>query len=453
MHKISCTRRNVLVLTGDMVNKTYRGHGEQLFKGNIGRQQCFYALGRNTRHGSTYEVHLGLESRSGVEDRAVPPLRHSTPHRLQMGPALPARGPRRSRRPRAPHHHPQQIAPQVVARILEIRGQHPLWGAEKIRAVLEREQPLQHPPAASTIGEILHHEGLTRPPKKRRRTPPYSEPLAHAKEPNDVVSIDFKGWFLCRDGSRIDPLTLVDNASRYALCCQAVDACNFVQVRRVLESVFLQYGLPRAIRSDNGAPFASRAIKGLSRLSVWWLRLGIEVERIPPARPSANGRQERFHRTLKQHTADPPAANRRAQQRAFESFCCEYNEQRPHQAFPSKCRPVSIAPRIVLIRRSCLRSSIRRAFCGARWASAARSTGAGRGSSSARCSTGNRWGSRRSPTGSIGSGSARCSWARSTSAAASSRRCPGAGTTAPPGRLRRFPTAVKHRAALNPGQF
>jgi transposase InsO family protein len=235
-------------------------------------------------------------------------------------------------RSRAPLHHPQQIEPERVSRILEIRAQHPLWGAPKIRAILKGEQPQQHPPAASTIGEILRQEGLTRPRKKRRRTPPYSEPLAHAKEPNDVVSIDLKGWFLCRDGTRIDPLTLVDNASRYALCCQAVDACNFVQVQRVLESVFLQYGLPRAIRSDNGAPFASRAIAGLSRLSVWWLRLGIEVERIPPATPSANGRQERFHRTLKQHTADPPAANRRAQQRAFESFCHEYNEQRPHQA-------------------------------------------------------------------------------------------------------------------------
>ena len=215
---------------------------------------------------------------------------------------------------RAPLHHPQQITPERVARILDIRAAHPLWGAPKIRAVMRREQPQQQPPAASTIGEILRQEGLTRPRKKRRRTPPYSEPLAHAKEPNDVVSIDFKGWFPCRDGSRIDPLTLVDNASRYALCCQAVDACNFVQVRRVLEAVFLQYGLPRAIRSDNSAPFASRAIKGLSRLSVWWLRLGIEVERIPPATPSANGRQERFHRTLKQHTADPPAANRRAHQ-------------------------------------------------------------------------------------------------------------------------------------------
>ena len=244
-------------------------------------------------------------------------------------------------RSRAPLHHPQQIAPERVARILQVRAEHPLWGALKIRAVLEREQPQQHPPAASTIGEILHHEGLTRPQIKRRRTPPHSAPLAHAGAPNDVVSIDFKGWFLCRDGTRIDPLTLVDNASRYVLCCQAVDACDLAQVQRVLQSVFLQHGLPRAIRSDNGAPFASRAIAGLSRLSVWWLKLGIEVERIPPATPSANGRQERFHRTLKQHTANPPAANRRAQQRAFRLFCREYNEERPHQALGQQV-PASI---------------------------------------------------------------------------------------------------------------
>ena len=170
------------------------------------------------------------------------------------------------------------------------------------------------------------------PPLVKRRAPRTDGPLTHfasprgeksglAGEPNDVVSIDFKGWFRCRDGTRIDPLTLVDNASRYVLCCQAVDACDLAQVQRVLQSVFLQYGLPRAIRSDNGAPFAGRAIAGLSRLSVWWLKLGIEVERIPPATPSANGRQERFHRTLKQHTANPPAANRRAQQRAFRLFC------------------------------------------------------------------------------------------------------------------------------------
>jgi len=244
-------------------------------------------------------------------------------------------------RSRAPLHHPQKLSPEQVARILEIRARYPLYGALKIRAILGREQPQQHPPAASTIGELLRQEGLTRPRKKRRRTPQHNRPLAHAVEPNDVLSIDFKGWFLCRDGTRIDPLTLVDNASRYVLCCQSVDACNFTQVRAVLESVFRQYGLPRAIRSDNGAPFASRAIKGLSRLSVWWLRLGIEVERIPPATPSANGRQERFHRTLKQHTANPPAANRRAQQRAFESFCLEYNEERPHQALDQQV-PASV---------------------------------------------------------------------------------------------------------------
>lgn len=125
------------------------------------------------------------------------------------------------------------------------------------------------------------------------------------------------------------------------LCCQAVDSCEGSAVRAVLESVFRQYRLPRAIRSDNGAPFASRALAGLSRLSVWWLRLGIEVERISPASPSANGRQERFHRTLKQHTANPPAANRRAQQRAFRRFCHEYNEHRPQQALGQRV-PASI---------------------------------------------------------------------------------------------------------------
>ena len=140
-----------------------------------------------------------------------------------MGPALPARRPRRTRRSLARSAaSPSETLAERVARILEIRARHPLYGAPKIRAILGREQPQQHPPAPSTIGELLRHEGLTRPRKKRRRTPPHSRPLAHAVEPHDVLSIDFKGWFLCRDGTRIDPLTLVDNASRYVLCRQSV---------------------------------------------------------------------------------------------------------------------------------------------------------------------------------------------------------------------------------------
>ena len=134
---------------------------------------------------------------------------------------------------------------------------------------------------------------------------------------------------------------MIDNHSRYVLCCQALDACDYEHVRAVMATVFREYGLPKRIRSDNGAPFASRAIAGLSRLSIWWVKLGIEVERIPPGTPSANGRQERFHRTLKQHTAEPPAATRRAQQREFGRFCREYNEQRPHQALGQR-RPASV---------------------------------------------------------------------------------------------------------------
>ncbi len=263
-------------------------------------------------------------------------------------------------RSRAPRAHPNSTPDEVVRRLLEVRREHPLWGAAKIRAVLERKYPRDTPPAASTIGEILRCEGLSRERKKRRRTPPHDRPLAHAGAPNDVVSIDFKGWFRSADGERIDPLTAVDNYSRYALCCQALDKCDGEHVRAVMETMFRQYGLPRAIRSDNGAPFASRAIAGLSRLSVWFLKLGIAVERIPPATPSANGRQERFHLTLKQHTAAPPKANRRAQQRAFRRFCREYNEERPHQVlgqrppasvyeasarrFPSRLAPIEYPP-------------------------------------------------------------------------------------------------------------
>ena len=214
-------------------------------------------------------------------------------------------------------------------------------GHAKIEAKLAMQYPHDKPPVASTIGEILKHEGLTRPRKKRRRTPLHDKPLAHAEASNDVLSMDFKGWFRTADGERIDPLTVVDNYSRYALCCQALDKCDGDHVQAVLARMFREYGLPRAMRSDNGAPFASHAIAGLSRLSVWLIKLGITVERIPPATPSANGRQERFHLTLQQHTAEPPQATRRAQQREFRRFCHEYNEERPHQALGQRT-PASV---------------------------------------------------------------------------------------------------------------
>lgn len=246
-----------------------------------------------------------------------------------------------SDRARAPRTHPNQTPDKMVRRILKVRGDHPLWGPAKIEAKLAMQYPHDKPPVASTIGEILKHEGLTRPRKKRRRTPLHDKPLAHAEASNDVLSMDFKGWFRTADGERIDPLTVVDNYSRYALCCQALDKCDGDHVQAVLARMFREYGLPRAMRSDNGAPFASHAIAGLSRLSVWLIKLGITVERIPPATPSANGRQERFHLTLQQHTAEPPQATRRAQQREFRRFCHEYNEERPHQALGQRT-PASV---------------------------------------------------------------------------------------------------------------
>ena len=336
-------------------------------------------------------------------------------------------------RSRAPLDQAHRSSPQTVERVLEIRRDHPLWGAPKIRARLRDDEPQRKPPAASTIGEILRHEGLTNRGKKRRRTPPYNQPLAHADGPNEVLSIDFKGWFRARNGERVDPLTLLDNHSRYLLCCQALDSCDFEHVQAVLATVFREYGLPKRIRSDNGPPFASRAIAGLSRLSIWWTKLGIEVERIPPGTPSANGRQERFHRTLKQHTAQPPAATRRAQQRAFRRFAVSTTTSVRIKHWGNARRGVCIIPRRGRIAGSCLRSSIRRDICAAWSGNEEKCTGKGDGSSSAKSWPESRSGLKPSTTGSIGCGSRRSNSAALMCAKTESRRCPPGGTTAPAG--------------------
>lgn len=237
---------------------------------------------------------------------------------------------------RAPRHSPQAIAASVAAAILAERRKHPSWGARKIRLVLGRQKPGFVWPAASSIGELLKREGLITARRPRRRTPPQKGPLAHAAAPNQVWCADFKGWFYCGDGMRCDPFTVTDAFSRYLLCCRAVEKSDGPHVRALMEAIFRQYGLPEAIRTDNGSPFASRAPGGLSRLSMWWLQLGIRHERIEPGRPDQNGRHERMHRTLKQETASPPAANWRRQQRAFADFERVYNEQRPHEALAGK---------------------------------------------------------------------------------------------------------------------
>lgn len=233
---------------------------------------------------------------------------------------------------RAAWRHANQTPGEIEQMVLELRQAHMRWGPRKLKRILERDEPGQVWPAASTIGTLLKREGLVVARRKRRRTAPYSEPLAHADGPNRVWCADFKGWFRSGDGRRIDPLTISDAHSRYLLRCQAVEKTDTARVQAIFEAAFREYGMPEAIRTDNGAPFASSAIAGLSRLAVWWMKLGIVPERIEAGHPEQNGRHERMHRTLKQEVAQPPAANRREQQRAMERFRQEYNQVRPHEA-------------------------------------------------------------------------------------------------------------------------
>jgi len=233
---------------------------------------------------------------------------------------------------RAAHGHGNQTPEDLEQMVLELRQAHMRWGPRKLQWVLQRDEPGRRWPAASTIGTLLKRAGLVVARKKRWRTAPYSEPLAHAEEANRVWCADFKGWFRTADGQRIDPLTISDAHSRYLLRCQAVEKTDTARVQAIFEAAFREYGMPQAIRTDNGAPFASRAVAGLSRLAVWWIKLGIVPERIAAGHPEQNGRHERMHRTLKQETAQPPAANRREQQRTLDRFRQQYNEVRPHEA-------------------------------------------------------------------------------------------------------------------------
>lgn len=233
---------------------------------------------------------------------------------------------------RAAHRHANQTPEEIEKMVVELRQAHMRWGPRKLKRILERDEPGRNWPAASTLGALLKREGLVVARKKRWRTAPYSAPLAHADGANRVWCADFKGWFRTADRERIDPLTISDAHSRYLLRCQAVEKTDTARVQAIFEAAFREYGLPEAIRTDNGAPFASRALAGLSRLAVWWIKLGITPERIAAGHPEQNGRHERMHRTLKQEAAQPPAANRRQQQQALDQFRQQYNEVRPHEA-------------------------------------------------------------------------------------------------------------------------
>ncbi|MDI4239522.1 MULTISPECIES: integrase core domain-containing protein [unclassified Bradyrhizobium] len=235
-------------------------------------------------------------------------------------------------RSRAPQHHPHAIAPDIAERCLEARRAHPSWGPVKVRAYLERRAPKTDWPAASTIGELFDREGLTVKRRLRRRSPPSSAPFAYCEAANDVWCIDFKGWFLTGDGERCEPLTITDAHSRYLLRCQALPHTDTEHVWPVLDAAFREFGLPRYMRSDNGAPFASTGAGGLSRLSVKLIKAGVTPERIAPGKPQQNGRHERMHLTLLQEAANPPAHSLRDQLKRLRAFQQRYNEERPHQA-------------------------------------------------------------------------------------------------------------------------
>ena len=233
---------------------------------------------------------------------------------------------------RAPHRVPWAISHSQADAILALRRARPSWGPKKLRAKLLKRAPAQGWPAASTIGELLRRNGLTQARKRRRHAIANAGPLIVAAGANDVWSIDFKGWFRTGDHRRCDPLTVSDGFSRYLLCVRALEHPDYAGCRAELERVFGEYGLPRVMRSDNGAPFASLGAGGLGRLGVWWVKLGIVPERIEPGKPEQNGRHERMHKTLKAETAAPPAASLAEQQLRFDRFRHDFNHERPHEA-------------------------------------------------------------------------------------------------------------------------
>jgi putative transposase len=234
-------------------------------------------------------------------------------------------------RSRAPHRPGRAMPEAVAAAILALRRERPFWGPKKLRVELGRRDPTVAWPAASSIGDVLRREGLSEPRRRRRTAVPRTEPFLPVAAPNDLWCIDFKGWFRTGDGERCDPLTISDADSRFLLACQIV-APTGAAVEPVVERALREHGLPHAIRSDNGAPFASTGAGGLTRLSAHWLKLGIRLERIDPGCPQQNGRHERFHGTLKRETSRPPSATAAEQQARFDAFRRDYNEARPHEA-------------------------------------------------------------------------------------------------------------------------
>ncbi len=242
-----------------------------------------------------------------------------------------------SDRSRRPVRYANQLPQQVEATIVALKRNKPHWGARKIRELLVRRLAGDvRVPAKSTIHAVLDRHGLVQPMARRRHAA--GTPLSLGQAPNDLWCADYKGEFQLGNKAYCYPLTVTDHASRYLLLCEALQSTREDLAFTAFERLFQERGLPAGIRSDNGVPFASaNALFNLSRLSVWWLRLGIQIERIKPGRPQQNGRHERMHLTLKKEATRPPGMNSLQQQAKFDAFVSEFNAERPHEALAMKC--------------------------------------------------------------------------------------------------------------------
>lgn len=243
-------------------------------------------------------------------------------------------------RSRQPHTSPQRIPYTIREAVIEMRKDWQLrrtrLGPKKIKVLLGQQHPSWELPSETSIYNILKKEGLVTPQKHRKRVAPGQQPFSPVREANDVWSADFKGQFKTKDGVWCYPLTVMDHQSRFLLGCRSFTGTGFEATKAAFENLFREYGLPWRIRTDNGTPFASIAAGGLSRLSMWWVRLGILPERIERGQPQQNGRHERMHKTLKEVTAIPPAATMNQQQKRFDAFRNEYNCERPHESLKQK---------------------------------------------------------------------------------------------------------------------
>ena len=243
-------------------------------------------------------------------------------------------------RSRAPHHQAGAVSEEVEAQVLALKKRWSSWGAPKLHYTLKALVGEEQCPSESTVSNILRRHGLSHVMKRRRmRAAPVA--MSYGSEVNQTWCADFKGWWRTQDGKRCDPLTITDAASRYLIRCQGLSGSTGLEmVQPIFMAAFREYGLPEAIRTDNGPPFASGGVCGLSKLSVWWLKQGIVLDRITPGHPEQNGRHERMHRTLKE-AIGPPARHLRAQQAVLDEFRHHYNEERPHEALdfavPAAC--------------------------------------------------------------------------------------------------------------------